>query len=229
MTTVAALDLQEILADIVPGETKVLYGVSWDDYVEFMQATLDQTDLELTYNRGVLKANMGIGFKHENLSRFLHNLITVAALHLRVNVIPTGSMSLVSHRVRKGADPDESYYVQNAHRASFKKQLFDDATDAPPDIVVEIDESHKSDDKFEIYAAFGIKEFWLYDTELLRIFRLAETGEYLLSETSLALPVLTAEVLTEYLNRSQREDQFQVLLDFQQWLQTQDQQTFGSD
>ncbi len=217
--TTATLDLQEILTDVAPGQTKILYGVSWENYIEFTKATLDETDLELTYNRGVLKVEMGIGFRHENLSRFLHNLITLVAMHLRQNIIPTGSMTLTSNKARKGADPDESYYIQNAHRASFKRQLFDDETDTPPDIVVEIDETHKSIDKFEIYAAFGIKEFWLYDAEILRIFELSETGEYLLSEKSIALPILTAEVLTEFLNRSQTEDQFKVLADFQNWLE----------
>jgi Uma2 family endonuclease len=124
-------------------------------------------------------------------------------------------MTLTSSKTRKGADPDESYYVQNAHRTNLKKRLFDDETDTPPDIVVEIDGTHKSTDKFEIYAAFGIREFWLYDTETLRIFELSETGEYLLSEKSVALPILTADTLTEFLNRSRTEDQFEVLADFQ--------------
>lgn len=216
--TTATLDLQEVFTDVAPGETKVLYGVSWEDYIEFTKATLNKTNLELTYNRGVLKIEMGIGFKHENLSRFLHNLIILAALNLRINIIPTGSMTLTSNKVRKGADPDESYYIQNAHRASFKQQLFDDETDTPPDIVIEIDETHKSTDKFEIYAAFGIKEFWLYDAEVLRIFELSPNGEYLLRENSVALPILTAEVLTEFLNRSQIENQFEVLQTFENWL-----------
>ena len=219
MEAVTVLDLQELLNGATPDESKVLYGVSWEEYVEFTKATLDETNLELTYNRGVLKVNMGQGFRHENLSRFLNSLITTVSLILRVRIIPVGSMTLTSSRVRKGADPDESYYIQNAHRASFKQELFDDATDTPPDIVVEIDETHKSEDKFEIYAAFGIKEFWLYDGEVLRIFELSDTGEYLLSKNSLALPSLTAKVLTEFLNRSQREDQFKVLLDFEKWLQ----------
>jgi Uma2 family endonuclease len=219
MEAVTVLDLQELLNGATPDESKVLYGVSWEEYVEFTKATLDETNLELTYNRGVLKVNMGQGFRHENLSRFLNSLITTVSLILRVRIIPVGSMTLTSSRVRKGADPDESYYIQNAHRASFKQELFDDATDTPPDIVVEIDETHKSEDKFEIYAAFGIKEFWLYDAEVLRIFELSDTGEYLLSKNSLALPSLTAKVLTQFLNRSQREDQFKVLLDFEKWLQ----------
>ena len=219
MEAVTVLDLQELLNGATPDESKVLYGVSWEEYVEFTKATLDETNLELTYNRGVLKVNMGQGFRHENLSRFLNSLITTVSLILRVRIIPVGSMTLTSSKVRKGADPDESYYIQNYHLASFKRELFDDETDTPPDLVVEIDETHKSDDKFEIYAAFGIKEFWLYDAKVLRMFELSKTGEYLLIEKSLALPILTDKILTGFLNRSQTQDQFEVLVDFEKWLQ----------
>lgn len=218
MQATATLNIEELLADVTPENPKVLYGVSWDDYVELCESITDETNFKISFNRGVLKI-MVQGFKHDNKSRFLHNLITTTSLLKRIKTIPAGSMSLISKRVRKGADPDESYYIQNYDRASFKRELYDDETDTPPDLVVEVDETHKSDDKFEIYAAFGIKEFWLYDAEILRIFRLSETGEYLLSENSLALPILTAQALTEFLNRSQREDQFEVLLDFQKWLE----------
>ncbi len=216
--TTAILDLQEILADIEPGQTKTFCGVSWENYIEFTKETLDETALELTYNRGVLKVELGIVFSHESISRFLHSLITALSLVFSQNIVSAGSMSLISRRVCKGADPDESYYIQNARFASFKDELYDDETDTPPDVVVEIDKSHTSDDKFEIYAAFGIKEFWLYSDEVLRIFLLTETGEYLTAERSLALPVLSSAVLTEFINRGQREEQFRVLADFQDWL-----------
>ena len=213
------LDLREILSDVMPNETKVLYGISWEDYLELCEAILGKNNYKVSYNRGVLKI-MVQGFGHDNKSRFLHDLILQTSLKLRIKVIGAGSMTLISKKVRKGADPDESYYIQNYDKASFKKELFDDETDTPPDLVIEVDETHKSDDKFEIYAAFGIKEFWLYDDELLRIFELSDKGEYLLRENSLALPTLTAQVLTEFLNRSQKEDQFDVLLDFENWLES---------
>ncbi len=216
--TTATLELQELLVDIKPSEPRILYGVSWDDYIDLVEATFDETNLKMSYNRGVLKI-MGQGFSHENISRFIEKLITVLGLMFGQNIVSAGSMSLISHKVRKGADPDESYYIQNAHLAGSKDELFDDETDTPPDLVVEIDKSHTSDDKFEIYAAFGIKEFWLYSEKVLRIFLLTETGEYLSAEKSLALPILSSMILTEFINRSQSEEQFAVLLDFQNWLQ----------
>lgn len=218
MQATTTLNIEELLADIAPEKPKILYGVSWEDYVELSEATLDKTNFKISFNRGVLKI-MGQGFSHENISRFIEKLMTVIGLILDQNIVSAGSMSLISKRIRKGADPDESYYIQNAHLASFKDELYDDETDTLPDLVVEIDKSHGSDDKFEIYAAFGIKEFWLYSNGVLQIFALAETGEYLRSETSLALPILTAANLTEFINRGQKEKQFKVLRDFQDWLE----------
>ena len=218
MQATATLNIEELLADVTPENPKVLYGVSWEDYLELTESLLEETHIKTSFNRGILKI-MVLGFRHDNKSRFLHDLIRQTSLVLKIKAIAAGSMSLLSNRFRKGADPDESYYIQNYDRASFKKELYDDETDTPPDLVIEVDETHKSDDKFEIYAAFGIKEFWLYDTQVLRMFELSKTGEYLLIEQSIALPILTAVSLTEFLNRSQSEDQFEVLVDFEKWLQ----------
>lgn len=216
--TVATLNLEEIIADIKLEQPTVLYGVSWDDYLEYTKATLDNSQYKITYNRGVLKI-MALALKHENISRVLDRLVALTGLFFRKNIVPAGSMTLVSNKLRKGADPDESYYIQNAHLANIKDKLFDDATDTPPDLVVEVDRTHSSDDKFEIYAAFGIKEFWLYSREVLHIFVLTETGEYFEAKQSVALPILRAEVLTEFISRAQKEEQFKVLSDFQDWLQ----------
>ncbi len=218
MSATVTLNVEELLADITPENPKNLYGVSWEDYLELTENLLEETHIKTSFNRGILKI-MVLGFRHDNESRFLHNLITTTSLALRIKTIPAGSMSLISNRIRKGADPDESYYIQNYDRASFKRELYDDETDTPPDLVVEIDETHKSDDKFEIYAAFGIKEFWLYDAKILRMFELSEKGDYLLIEKSIALPILSAANLTEFLNRSQTEDQFELLVEFENWLQ----------
>lgn len=216
--TVATLNLEEIIADIKLEQPTVLYGVSWEDYLEYTKATLDNSQYKITYNRGVLKI-MALALKHENISRVLDRLVALTGLFFRKNIVPAGSMTLVSNKLRKGADPDESYYIQNAHLANIKDKLFDDATDTPPDLVVEVDRTHSSDDKFEIYAAFGIKEFWLYSREVLHIFVLTETGEYFEAKQSVALPILRAEVLTEFISRAQKEEQFKVLSDFQDWLQ----------
>lgn len=116
-----------------------------------------------------------------------------------------------------GLEPDASYYVKRAGKVE-PLDYVPNEPDLPPDIVIEIDVHHGSDDKFEIYAEFGVSEFWQYENENLRMFKLQENGEYKEIERSEQLPVLTGAILTEFLKRGLNEEQFTLLTDFQKWL-----------
>jgi Uma2 family endonuclease len=43
-----------------------------------------------------------------------------------------------------------------------------------PDVIIEIDLTHPSLDKFPIYAALGVPEVWRYAGEQIRIYRRAD-------------------------------------------------------
>ncbi len=98
----------------------------------------------------------------------------------------------------------------------------DFATDPPPDIAVEIDVHHESLSKFPIYAALGVPEVWHFDGQQLTIHQL-EQDHYVVAETSRALPLLTSSTLTDFLTRLREEGEFQTILAFDEWLQTQPQ------
>ena len=89
-----------------------------------------------------------------------------------------------------------------------------------PDVAVEIDLHHESLYKFPIYAALGVSEVWRYDGVKLEIHEL-ENGKYITKEKSAALPILTAELLTDFLNRSRTETQSKILFAFEDWLKEQ--------
>lgn len=224
MTPTVISKLDEILAEARQSdEPLVMYGVSWGDYMSLLDETPEQRYPRFTYYNGVLKVMGKQSFLHENIARFLHNLIMITSLNLRVKAIPSGSMSLVSKRLSKGANPDESFYIQNADKTPNKKTLFDDKKDTPPDLVVEVDESSKSTEKFVIYAAFGIREFWRFDKNTLKIYELDEFGSYLEVQQSVAFPILTVEILNEFLERRAKGDQFDALIDFENWLRKENQ------
>jgi len=82
--------------------------------------------------------------------------------------------------------------------------------------VAEVDINH--DSKFPFHAALGVTEIWRYDGQSLVIYRL-EQDRYMTSGASLALPMLTGGVLTEFLSRSRGEDQYETLVAFQIWLE----------
>ncbi len=210
-------DVGEILKTTFLANPIVLQHVSWQDY-QILQdkVCVARPRMKMTFVRNEIKILSAVTSFHEYIKATLGSLVSCTMFETKVNISGTGEATLRSKELGIATEPDASFFVGKSVKLS--KQILDE-TQTFPDIVVEIDESHKSDDKFEIYAAFGIKEFWLYDGGLMRIFELSETGEYLLSDNSLALPILTAEVLTDFLNRSQTNDQFQVLTDFQAWLQ----------
>jgi Uma2 family endonuclease len=193
-----------------------LVGVDWETYEEISEELGESTPLHLTFDKGVLTF-MPVTELHELLTGLLHDFIRFTGFALRINVIGTGKATLRSQYRQYGVEPDLSYFVSKAEIHQTKNYVPKEL-ELAPDIVCEIDVYHLSEDKFRIYSDLGISEFWLYDGERLKIFKL-ENGEYKEIERSAELPVLTGEILTEFLNRGQKEQQFSVLSDFQNWLQ----------
>lgn len=190
-----------------------LVGIDWDTYEEISEELGEATSLHLTFDKGTLTI-MPVTEIHELLTSLLHNFITFAGFALRRNVIATGKATLRSKRASYGVEPDLSYFVNTAEGHKIKNYVPNEL-ETPPDIVCEIDVFHSSGDKFEIYAEFGVSEFWQHDGERLKIFKLQETGEYAEIERSEQIPVLTAAILTEFLRRGLAEEQFTVLSEFQ--------------
>jgi Uma2 family endonuclease len=192
-------------------------GIDWQTYEEISEEIGESSPVHLTYKNGVLTI-MPVTELHELLTSLLHNFITFAGMSLQVNVIPTGKATMRSERRKYGVEPDLSHFVSKAdiHQT---KDYVPKEIELAPDIVCEIDVHHPSDDKFEICAEFGVSEFWQYNGEKLKIFKLLENGEYGEIERSEELPILTGALLSEYLKRGQTEQQFAVLSDFQNWLQ----------
>jgi len=54
----------------------------------------------------------------------------------------------------------------------------------------------------------------------LRIHRF-ESENYVAVKKSLALPILSDDILTDFLNSLQTSDQFEILLKFEKWLDSQ--------
>lgn len=191
-------------------------GIDWETYEDISEELGKSTSLHLTYDNGVLTV-MPVTELHEMLIVLLERMIGLVSLATQTNIIPTGKATMRSERRKYGVEPDLSYFVSKAdiHQT---KDYVPREIELAPDIVGEIDVHHPSDDKFEIYAKFGVSEFWQYNGENLKIFKLQENNEYKEIERSEELPILTSARLSEFLKRGQTEQQFAVLSDFQNWL-----------
>ena len=207
------------MIDRMPADSVLIqHGVSWDDYEELLEAVGESSSLRISYDEGTLQA-MSPSSKHENCAILIERLVDLLSIRRRIKVLFYGSTTIKKQREHKGAEPDACFYVQTADAVGTKEQI-DFNTDPPPDVVVEIDLHHESISKFPIYAAFGVPELWRFDGDTLTIYQLRE-GQYVASEASQSLPLLTGSVLTEFLARSPKEDQYDILLAFEEWLKRQ--------
>lgn len=220
-TTISKAENLVELIEIMPADSVLTqHGVSWDEYEELLEAVGDASGLRISYDEGTLQI-MTVSFKHEKYVRTIERLVDVLSLRLRIKVLFYGSATMKKQRKKKGVEPDACFYVQNATLVGTKDEI-DFNTDPPPDVVVEIDLHHESLSKFPIYAALDVPEIWRYDAESLTIYQLRDQ-QYVESEASLSLPVCTSAVLTEFLARTPKQDQYDIVLAFEEWLKTQQQ------
>jgi Uma2 family endonuclease len=210
--------IPELATQLPPDSTLVLRGVSWEDYEELLEAVGEARGLRISYDQGTLQI-MTLGTEHENIADLIQDLVRLLSLRLQIKVLSFGSATMKKRGKRKGLESDGCFYVQTA-AAIGKKLRLDFESDPPPDIALEVDLHHESLSKFPIYVAISIPEIWRYDGQSLIIYHL-QGGQYLPAETSLALPMLTSKTLTDFLARSQYEDQYDILLAFDKWLKDQ--------
>ena len=107
--------------------------------------------------------------------------------------------------------------IKGKHGLVRSKEEFDLSVDPSPELVIEIDVTSTSIHKDPIYAQLGIREVWRYDGNALRIGKLVGEG-YVASETSDALPLVTATVLSQFLERSRAATRPELVKSFRQWI-----------
>jgi Uma2 family endonuclease len=217
MNTLTATNWLEIVERITPERPLTLSNIAWSEYEQLLQQVGEPADLRISYDEGRLKV-VSLSTEHEKYVRFLECLMAAVRLRLRLNIVSFGSATMKKQKAGKGNEPDACFYVQNAPLIGARIRL-NFAVDPPPDIAVEVDVHHDSDDKFAIYAGLGVPEIWLFDRKRLTI-HLLQNGQYVKTDTSRALPMLSSRVLTDFLRRLPIEGEFQALLAFDEWLQS---------
>lgn len=140
---------------------------------------------------------MVLSGKHESVKHTLSVLIEVLAEELNIDVYGFGSTTFKRADLGRGFEPDACFYIQHEALVRGKEEL-DLTIDPPPDLIIEIDITSPSLNKFPLFAALGIPEVWRYDGAQVRIFRL-EGEAYQEQAESTVLPKVTGEVLTRFL------------------------------
>lgn len=213
-------DYLEAIEHLPQGAMLRLERITWNEYEQLLEEIDEHPGMRVSYNEGRVEI-MSPTHEHEMYKDFCTSLARILSEELSVPVETAGSTTYKREQLMKGAEPDGSFYVQNARAIiGIGKRNIDLSIDPPPDVVVEIDITSESLGKFPIYAAFGVPEIWRYDGEHAQIYHLVNQS-YVEADMSLAFGCLTAQALTDFIEQSKTKGQSAALAAFRQWVRTQ--------
>ena len=180
----------------LPEQKVILKGVSWETYERLLAEHEGESGTRFTYDSGILEILVPSA-RHEKPNRLLASLVEVLAEEMALNIESLGSTTLKRPDLLKGFEPDSCFYIQHADAMRDNEEI-DLTVDPLPDLVIEIDITSPSLDKFPLYAAVGVLEVWRYDGTHVTIYRLP--GERYVEVThSVVLPLLANEHATRFL------------------------------
>jgi Uma2 family endonuclease len=183
-----------------PAEHRIiLHNTSWETYQRLMKERGESRVPRFAYDRGELEI-MSPSTEHESIAYYIGLLVAVFAEEAGVDLYGAGSTTFDREDLGRGFEPDACFYVQNAERVRGKPRI-DLGLDPPPDLLIEVDITSPSLDKFPIYAQVSIPEIWHHDGERLAIFEL-RGGEYVEISGSRILSPLSGEALSSFIEES---------------------------
>jgi Uma2 family endonuclease len=199
---------------LVADERVVLSCVSWETYERLLTDDEERRVPRMTYDQGVLEL-VTPSTPHEEDAATITRIVDIVAANLGIPIRSVGSTTFRRQDLERGFEPDASFYVQNEKRIRGQRDV-DLTVDPPPDVVLEMEMSRSALDKLPLFASMGIPEVWRCDGQRVTIFIL-EQDRYRESSNSLALPVLTSDILTRFLAESRTAlspDWFQAVSDW---------------
>ena len=192
----------------------ILPGVSWETYQRLLVDFQDSHAAHFAYDQGRLEI-MVLSAEHEEDKDVLTLLVNVLAEEMGIDVRSFGSTTFQREDLGRGFEPDGCFYVAHEARVRGKRKL-DLAVDPPPDLVIEIDITSPSLNKFPLFAALRVPEVWRYDGTRLQVFTLAE-DEYVERIESVALPTVTGAVLSNFVEEGKQMQRTAWLRQVREW------------
>ena len=155
-------------------------------------------------------------YEHESSKVTLGDLVKVLLEELDVNYAAAGSTTLKRQDLGKGAEPDDSFYIESCEQVLGKKKI-DLNIDPPPDLAIEIDLTSKT--QIGIYEALGVPELWRFDSGQLRIDVLRD-GKYVQVKKSRIFPDWpVAELARTYIGKAIAAGQGVATKELRKWVQ----------
>jgi Uma2 family endonuclease len=194
----------------------VLENATWELYDQLLREIGDRP-IRINYDQGRLEMMSPLP-EHERPKKLIGRLIEALSYDLGQEVVSLGSTTFRREDKAKGLEPDECYYFANEKRMRARKRL-NLKKDPPPELVVEVDITHRSVAREPIYAGLGVPEIWRWDGTRLQCLALVN-GQYRPRERSLVFPFLAPADLTRFVRLWSREGENAIVRKFRDWVTT---------
>ncbi|MBL8207695.1 MAG: Uma2 family endonuclease [Blastocatellia bacterium] len=221
MSVAVASEYLEAVTHLPTGAKLLAEDVTWEDYEQLLSELGSAYSVRVFYDRGRMEIVSPKPI-HERPIEILHRLVTAISDQLEIDIESLGSTTLKRQMREAGAEPDASFYMQNAAVMHGYLDL-DLAHDPPPDLVIESDHTSSSLDKFEIYARLGVPEIWRVFSQQVSFWRLSN-NRYIEADHSHSFPFLTSQTLNEYLEQGLMSGERRAAKAFRDWIKTQTEQ-----
>lgn len=177
----------------------VLYDVPWALYEALVQTS---NRARMAYDQGVLEI-MSPSSRHEAVVEAIRALILAVLKQFRIDRVATASTTFRRDEWQKGFEADASFYLRDAAdiRHRMQERDLDLRVDPAPDLVVEVDLTSRSLDKFPIYAAAEVSEVWRWENDVLTIHKLIGQS-YEVMEQSACIPKVHADEISSWVLQS---------------------------
>jgi Uma2 family endonuclease len=202
MITIVPSVKKSFLESKIEEKRVILNNLTWESYQQILHALPQNRTSHLTYDRGILEITMPLE-THEWASELIGLFIRILAVEMGLKLKSMRSTTINRQDLDRGAEPDCAYYIQNQSKVAGK--TIDFTQDPPPDLVVEVDITHSDIDKNRLYASMGVPEFWRYNGQELKIYRL-EQNIYLECDRSPTFDWIDKEYLYRFLEDAQADE-----------------------
>jgi len=224
---------EQAWASQADGTRFVVPGVSWRVYKTLVEDLSASSPIRVAYDGRNMEL-MVRGPMHHRHAKWIDRLIMAIADELEVPIEDLGETTWQREQADRGSEADLDYHAdvvlmghgqrEQADRGSeadlsyffvpakieavreAEQRESNKADDYPdPDLVVEVDISPPQVDREGIYATLKVPEVWLFDGQVLTIWRLRPDGRYAQAESSEWLGI-RADQAARWLIQEDRRD-----------------------
>jgi Uma2 family endonuclease len=190
------------------GSGFVVPGVSWRAYKTLVEELPPSSPIRVAYDGRSMEL-MARRPMHHRHAKWIDRLIMTVADERQISIEDLGETTWQRERADRGIEADLSYFFEPTkilavreaqERESNKVEDYPD-----PDLVVEVEVSPPRLHREAIHATLKVPEVWLFDGQVLTIWRLSAAGSYVPADSSKWLGIRTDQA-ARWLIQEDRSD-----------------------